>query len=153
MPELLLSPTFWKAAGIGLLVVAITAGAALFVGHYKSLEAQAALVAPLQAANKSLVTQAATNDASAAKAAIEIVAAQKQRDQAVADLGTFQKLTGQISTTLQGISKNANATKNPVCLPTVAERGMLNAAIARFSNPNAGAGSGGTLSQVPAGSH
>lgn len=153
MPALLLSPTFWKFAGIALLVVAITISGGMFISHYKSIEAQAALVGPLQAANKSLGDQLKTDDGRAATDAQKIAAAYAARDQAIAAQTTFHNLADQIGTTLQGISKNANATKNPVCLPTDGERSLFNAAVARFFSPDAGAGSAGQAGSVPAGTH
>jgi hypothetical protein len=153
MPTLLLSPIFWKVAGAVLLICALAIATGTFVHHYEYLKQQAALVGPLQDANKSLVKQAARDDARAANAAIKLVATEAARDQAVADQNRFHDVAGQIGTTLQGISHNANATKNPVCLPSDGERVMFNAAVARFFSADAGSGSGGALGQLPQGAH
>lgn len=151
MPEILLSPTFWKFAGAALLALALSIAIGIAVHHYRYLEAQAALVPGLQSANKALVAQAARDDSRASKAAIDLVKAIAARDQAVADMARWHDTTGKIATTLQGISRNANATKNPVCLPTDGERLMFNAAVARFLDSNPGPGSTGPASEMPAG--
>lgn len=153
MPAFLLSPTFWKIAGVAILVAGIAIGVAVFVHHYHDLEAKAAMVPALQSANKSLVAQGARDESRAAKAAIDLVQAQAARDQAVADQAKFHDLAGQIGTTLQGLSKNAIATKNPVCLPSDNERQLFNSAVARFIHPDAGAGSSGAAGTMPTGPH
>jgi hypothetical protein len=151
MPPFLLSPTFLKFAGVALLAVVLAAAIGLFVHHYEYLKSQAALVEPLQMANKNLVAQAARDDSRASKAAIDLVKAVAARDQAVADMARWHEASGKITTTLQGISRNANATKNPVCLPTDGERILFNAAVARYLNPDARPGPAGASGEMPAG--
>lgn len=153
MPPFLLSPTFWKFAGAAVLIAGIAIGVSIFIGHYHDLEAKAAQVPALQAANRGLLEQASRDESRASKAAIDLVQAQAARDQAVADQGKFHELAGQIGTTLQGLSRNANATKNPLCLPTDAERQLFNTAAARFIHPDTGAGPSGAAGTLPAGAH
>lgn len=151
MPALLLSPTFWKFAGGAILVLGLSLAIGFAVHHYNDLKAQAALVPGLQSANRALVAQSTRDDSRASKAAIELVANEAVRKQALADQDKFRALAGQIGTTLQGIAHNANATKEPMCLPSDAERQLFNAAITRYSNPDTGAGPGRTSGTVPTG--
>lgn len=150
MPGFLLTPIFWKFAGAALVALALTVTIGLAVHHYQDLKAQAALVPGLQRANKALLAQAARDESRASKAAIDLVKAYAALKQANADMARWHDVTGAIGTTLQGIAANANATKNPVCLPTDGERGLFNAAIARYLHPDTGPGPIGASGPVPA---
>lgn len=150
MPAFLLSPLFWKMAGAAILVLAITITVTVFVHHYHDLEAKAAMVPGLQAANKSLAKQAADNDSRAGGLTVQLKAAWAARDQALADFQVFQGLLGKFGLTLNGIAANANATKNPLCLPTDAERQLFNTATANFTGTNPRLGQPAIRSAVPA---
>ncbi len=149
MPLWLLNPTVWKFAGIALLVTALTVTAIAGIHHYENLKAQAALVPGLQKANAELQKQAARDESRAAQAAIDLVQAQAARDQAVKDYEIFRSVSAKIGTTLQDIASHAQATVNPVCLPSDAERELFNATVARYSAANPASGSGGASGAVP----
>ena len=153
MPLWLLSPTLWKFAGVVLLVGALTAGAVVAINHYDYLKAQAALVPGLQKANKDLQAQAAEAEGRAAQAVVDLTQAQAARDQAIKDYEKFRSISSQIGTTLQGLASHAQATVNPVCLPSDTERELFNATVARYSAANATSGSGGASSGVPPGAN
>ena len=150
MPAFLLSPTFWKLAGGVLLVAAITIGVTMFLNHYHDLQDKAAMVPGLQAANKSLSDQIKANDKKAGDLAAQLKAAYAARDQALADFNLFQDQLRKFGTTLNGIAANANATKNPVCLPTDGERSLFNETIANFKRTHTGPGQPVQPSPVPA---
>lgn len=150
MPVWLLSPTLWKFVGIALLVAVVSIAAVTFVNHYHSLQEQAALVPGLQKANKSLSDQLTADDKKAGDLAGQLKAAYAQRDLALSDFNAFQGLLSKFGLTLNGIAANANATKNPVCLPTDAERSLFNTNVANFQRAHTGPGQPSPAGSVPA---
>lgn len=153
MPVWLLSPTLWKFVGIAILVGGISIGVISAVHHYEYLKAQAALVPALKKANADLQAQAARDESRAAQAAIDLVQAQAARDQAVKDYESFRAISSQIGTTLQGLASHAQATVNPVCLPSDAERELFNSTVARYSTANSPSGAGGASGEVSGSAH
>jgi hypothetical protein len=150
MPAFLLSATFWKFLGIGLVAIALAAGIATAVGHYNHLKSQAALVPGLQGQVKSLTAQTARDEARAGKAAIDLVAAYAARDQAVHDLGVWRDSKTNLLSTIQEMNRHAAASLNPVCLPSAAERQLWNATLAKLTAADAEPGQGRAPGGMPA---
>lgn len=146
MPAFLLSGTFWKLVGVGVLLLA----AGLFVAHYNHLKSQAALVPGLQSQVKSLTAQAARDEARAGKAAIELVAAYAARDQAMRDLSAWREVKAGMLSNIEEMNRHASATVNTVCLPSAAERQLWNTTISRLTS-DAEPGQTGKAGGVPAG--
>lgn len=149
MPTLLLSPTFWKLAGIALAALALTVTVGLFVAHYNHLKSEAALVPGLQSQVKGLTAQAARDESRAAKAAIDLVAAYAARDQAVHDLGIWRDMKSTMLTNIEEMNRHASASLTPICLPTAAERQLWNDTISKLTS-DAKSGQGGKAGGMPA---
>lgn len=151
MPVWLLSLFTNKYTWIALGAAAL--GAYLYFGPYRTYEhmkAQAALVPGLQAQVQSLSAQAKANDDRAGEISRQLDAERAKYDQAEKDIGAWKDLKDSLDKPLAEMSKNASASKNAICLPSLAERQLWNATLAALTAANPAARPAAAEGGVPA---
>lgn len=120
------NPMNWLKAIAGVIAVAAIVASAMYCRYIYD---QAQLVPALQAQHAADVAQHSVDEAAAAKAAIDLMKAQVQRDQAVNEFNKWQDLKTSLDNSLEGMIRNASVSKNPTCSPTTADRKLWNDSI------------------------
>lgn len=127
-----MNPLAYVKMGLGVVAL-IAIGFAYF--HYEHLKSLAAEVPALKQQVTDLTAARAKDDADAQKAALQIVANMAAEKQSLLDFDKWSSFRTNLSNDLKGLVKNAKATKNPDCLPTVDERSMWNSTIQKLATP------------------
>jgi len=128
MPLWLLNPKIWLGIGAALII-------GLGVWHYRHLSSEAAKVPALTKQVAALNAQHNRDEARASKAAIELVKAYAQRDQAVAD---FEKWRDGLQVTMDKLGELNNVSPSAkllACRPTPAERKLWNDTLGTLFQP------------------
>lgn len=97
-----------------------------FVWYFHTLVDKAKDYAALQTTNAQLVSQHNQDSASAAKAAIDLIASEAARKQAQIDFDAWSRTQIALNNSLRGMIHASPVSTNPVCFPTAAERKLWN---------------------------
>lgn len=137
----------WTWYTIGAVVIGLY-GWHLYA-DYENMKTQAAKVPGLEAKVSSYSAQAKANEGRASQISAELTKAEIQRDQAEADLHSWNDMKADLSKSLTEATKHASATVNPICLPSDAERQLWNTTLVALTAANASTGQTRTGSPVP----
>lgn len=115
----LLNPKVLMAIGAAIVI-------GLAVWHYRHLSSEAAKVPGLERQVKGLTDQHNRDEARASKAAIELVKAYAERDEARANFEKWRDGLKTVTDKLGALNNVSPSSINKLCLPTPAERRLWN---------------------------